>query len=108
MVSDSRFLFSGKKIRGRGREETHHRFVVEQWRIGDIDQDIRAGKGGGEADAYAREVIAAEFDGTGDEGVVRKVMGDLKASSDGLGEEGLRAKMVELMAVAAAQVKAGT
>src|ERR1700744_5006932 len=30
MVFDSRFLFSSKKIRGRGREEAHHGFIVEQ------------------------------------------------------------------------------
>ena len=31
MVFDSRFLFSSEKIRGRGREEVHHRLIVEQW-----------------------------------------------------------------------------
>jgi len=29
MVFDSRFLFSSEKI--RGREEVHHRLIVEQW-----------------------------------------------------------------------------
>src|ERR1700757_282771 len=31
VVFDSRFLFSRQKIRGRGCEEMHHRFIVEQW-----------------------------------------------------------------------------
>jgi len=31
MVFDSRVLFSSEKIRGRGREEVHHRLIVEQW-----------------------------------------------------------------------------
>ena len=49
MVFDSHFLFSREKIRGRGCEEVHHRLIVEQWRIGGVDQDIRAGEGVGEA-----------------------------------------------------------
>ena len=67
----------------------------------------RLGKGAEEAAAYAKEVVAAEFDG-GDAAVVRKVMGDLAAKGATPVEAEIRAKMVELTAVAAAQVKAGT
>jgi hypothetical protein len=61
-----------------------------------------------DADAYARDVVAAEFDGTDDSGVIRKVTGDLDAKGVPIGEPELRAKMDELMAQAIAQVKAGT
>jgi hypothetical protein len=67
----------------------------------------KLGKSGTDADAYAREVVTAEIDGPGDAGVVRKVLGDLGAKSIALGEEELRAKMTELMAIAIVQVKAG-
>jgi hypothetical protein len=66
------------------------------------------GMSGDEANAYAREVVAAEFGEAGDADVVRKVMGDLAAKDIAVSEEQIRAKMNELMAQAVAQVKAGT
>jgi hypothetical protein len=68
----------------------------------------KLGKSGDAADAYAKEVIAAEFEGAGDADVVRKVMGDLSAKGISVSEQEIRAQMSELMAVAVAQVKAGT
>jgi hypothetical protein len=67
----------------------------------------RLGITGDAAGAYAREVIASEFDGTGDGGVISKVSSDLAAKGVALGEKELRAKMNELMAEAIVQVKAG-
>jgi hypothetical protein len=52
-------------------------------------------------------LVSAEFDG-GDDSVVRKVMADLAAKGGTATETDVRAKMDELLAVAAAQVKAGT
>jgi hypothetical protein len=59
------------------------------------------GKTGAAADAYAREVVAADFEQAGHEDVVRKVVADLagKASADEV-----RAKLDELMPVAKAQL----
>jgi hypothetical protein len=65
------------------------------------------GKSGTEADAYAREVVTADIDGAGDAGVLSKVMADLAAGRIALDEEAVRAKMIELMAAAIKQVKAG-
>jgi hypothetical protein len=58
--------------------------------------------------AYAKEVVAADFEEAGDGDVVRKVMGDLGAKGVALTEQQLRTKMDELMALAITQVKAGT
>lgn len=66
----------------------------------------KLGKSGEEATAYAKEVVAAVFEGDGD--VLRKVLGDIKAKGVDMTEEQLRARMDELMATAVAQVKAGT
>jgi hypothetical protein len=66
----------------------------------------KLGMSGDEANAYAREVVSADFEEAG--GVVRKVMGDLKAKSIAMSEPELSAKMDELMAQAVMQVKAGT
>jgi len=64
------------------------------------------GMSGDAAAAYAREVVAAVFEGDGD--VLQKVLRDVKARGVDFTEQQLRARMDELMAEAVAQVKAGT
>ena len=54
-----------------------------------------------EAEAYAQEVIKADFEEAGDEDVFRKVSGDL---GDKASEDDVREKMVELLAEAKAQL----
>ncbi|WP_112323805.1 DUF1476 domain-containing protein [Oceanibium sediminis] len=58
-------------------------------------------KTGDDADAYAREVIKADFQEAGDEDVYRKVAADLGEMVE---EDELRAKMAELMLVAKDQI----
>ena len=60
------------------------------------------------ANAYAKEVVAAEFEDAHDAEVVRKVLADLSAKGVAMTEAQVHAKMDELMAQAVAQVKAGT
>ena len=59
------------------------------------------GRSGDDADAYAKEVIKADFEEAGDEDVYRKVAGDLGDKAD---EATIRAKMVSCMADAKAQL----
>jgi hypothetical protein len=68
----------------------------------------KLGKSGAEAEAYAKEVIAAEFEEAHDADVIRKVTSDLAAKGVPSSEQEIRVKMDELMALAFAQVKAGT
>lgn len=63
------------------------------------------GKTGDDAAAYAKEVVASDFDEAGDNDVMRKVAKDLAAK--GVTEQQVRAKMDELVATAVAQIKAG-
>jgi len=65
----------------------------------------KLGLSGEDANGYARSVVATEFESAG--GVARKVTADLAARGVALSEAELRTKMGELMAQAAAQVKAG-
>jgi hypothetical protein len=58
--------------------------------------------------AYAKEVVAADFEEAGDGDVLRKVFGDLSAKGIAITEAQVRTKMDELMAAAVASVKAGT
>ncbi|RTL50898.1 MAG: DUF1476 domain-containing protein [Bradyrhizobiaceae bacterium] len=64
------------------------------------------GKSGDDAAAYAKDVVAADFEEAGDADVLRKVAADL--AGKGVSEQQVRVKMDELMATAIAQVKAGT
>ncbi|MFQ1701267.1 DUF1476 domain-containing protein [Loktanella agnita] len=59
------------------------------------------GKTGADADAYAKEVIKADFEEPGNEDVYRKLSSDLGDKAD---ETTIRTKMVELLAVAKAQL----
>jgi hypothetical protein len=68
----------------------------------------KLGISGDAASSYAREVVAAAFEGGGDADVLRKVMGDLGAKGLDITEAQVRAEMTELMAQAILQVKAGT
>ncbi len=65
----------------------------------------KLGKTGDVATAYAKEVVAADFEEAGDTDVLRKVAADL--ASKGVSETDVRKKMDELVAVAVAQIKAG-
>ncbi|NPU10455.1 DUF1476 domain-containing protein [Bradyrhizobium sp. 83012] len=67
----------------------------------------KLGKSGADADAYAKEVVASDFEEAGDADVLRKVLGDLTAKGVAVSEADVRAKMSELLATAVAQVKAG-
>ncbi|MEO0379925.1 MAG: DUF1476 domain-containing protein [Pseudomonadota bacterium] len=59
------------------------------------------GKAGEDANAYASEVIKADFEEAGDEDVYRKVSGDLGDLAD---EATIRSQMTSLMAEAKAQL----
>lgn len=59
------------------------------------------GKSGDDAEAYAKEVVKADFEEAGDEDVYRKLAGDLGAAAS---EDVIRGKMSELLAVAKQQI----
>lgn len=61
--------------------------------------------GKADVDAYAKEVVAADFEEAGDADVLRKVSGDLKAGGVAISDEEIRAKMQEFLAQAVAQIQ---
>jgi hypothetical protein len=65
------------------------------------------GLSGEAATAYARDVVAADFEEAGDRDVIHKVTADLAAKNIDISNGKLGAKMAELMAQAIVQVKAG-
>lgn len=59
------------------------------------------GKTGADAEAYAKEVVIADFEEAGHEDVVRKVSADVDGK---VTDDQIRAKMAELLVVAKAQI----
>ena len=59
---------------------------------------------GDAADAYAKEVVASDFEEAGDEDVFRKVFGDLQAKNVDFSEHRLRKLMEDLREEAKNQV----
>lgn len=64
----------------------------------------KMGLSGAQAEAYAKEVVMADFEKAGDQDVLHKVAKDL--AGRGVTEHAVRAQMDELMAQAIAQIKA--
>ena len=58
-------------------------------------------------EAYAREVVAADFEEAGHEDVVRKLRVDFDAAGVAQTDEQIRLKMVELLSEAVSQVENG-
>lgn len=65
----------------------------------------RLGLSGTDAEAYAREVVQADFEEAGDGDVLRKVLGDLQAKEADMSEHRVRRHMDELMADARTQIE---
>jgi hypothetical protein len=65
-----------------------------------------AGKmGKADADAYAQEVIEADFEEAGHEDVFRKVRGDIDAAGISIGDDEIRSQMDKLLVQAEEEVQ---
>ena len=63
------------------------------------------GKTGADADAYAKDVVAADFEEAGDEDVFRKIRADFDAAGVEQSDHQIRRTMDELMQAAIAQIE---
>jgi|SRR5262249_10399219 hypothetical protein len=61
------------------------------------------GKSGPEAEAYAKEIVLADFDQAAGKDVAHTLLKDLQPK--GITEQQIRARMVDLLAEAVAQIK---
>src|SRR5882757_1757914 len=68
----------------------------------------KLGVSGPAADAYAKEVVMADFEEAGDDDVLRKVRKDFKAKSVAQSDQQIRQTMDALMIQAIEQIKTGT
>lgn len=65
----------------------------------------KLGKTGEAAEAYAKEVVASDFEEAGDEDVFRKIRGDFDVANVEQSDHQIRRTMAELLDEAIAQVK---
>jgi hypothetical protein len=84
----------------RFRAEARRNKLLGLWAAGLL------GKTDADADSYARDVVAADFEEVGHEDVVRKIKADFDAAGVARSEDEIRVQMLELLAVAIAQVEA--
>ena len=68
----------------------------------------KLGLTGAEADAYAKEVVMADFEESGDNDVFRKLRKDFDDKGVAQSDHQIRRTMDELMEQAIAQIKAGS
>ena len=66
----------------------------------------KMGLTGAQAEAYAKEVVMADFEEAGDHDVFRKIRKDLDGKKVAVSDQDIRRTMDELMAQATAQIKA--
>jgi len=57
----------------------------------------KLGLSGGDAEAYAKEVVVSDFEEPGDDDVLRKVLRDLEGKGIGVTERTVRREMDELL-----------
>jgi hypothetical protein len=67
----------------------------------------KLGLSGLEAEAYAKDVVAADFEEAGDHDVFRKIRRDFEAKRVDVSDHQIRRTMDELMASAIIQIKGG-
>ncbi|KAB0538802.1 DUF1476 domain-containing protein [Pseudochrobactrum algeriensis] len=66
----------------------------------------KLGKTGEDAQAYAGEVVRADFEEAGDEDVIRKITADFSAASVNVSDAELRVQLLDLLEEAAKQISA--
>ncbi len=89
-------------------EELKFRATARRNKLLGLWAAAKLGKAGPDADAYAKEVVMADFEEAGDDDVFRKVRKDFDAANVTEGDHQIRRTMEELMGQAIEQVKAGT
>lgn len=68
----------------------------------------KLGLSGGDAEAYAKSVVKADFEEAGEEDVFRKIRGDFDAKKVAQSDHQIRRTMDELLSKAIEQIKAGS
>ena len=88
-------------------EETRFKANARRNKLFGVWAAQQLGLSGADADAYAKEVVMADFEEAGDDDVFRKVRKDFDAKGVKQSDQQIRSTMTALMDEAVAQIKAG-
>ena len=87
-------------------QETQFKITARRNKLLGLWAAEKMGLSGADAEAYAKEVVVADFEEAGDNDVLRKVLGDLKDKGVGIDERSVRKEMDRLLATASEQINA--
>jgi hypothetical protein len=85
-------------------QETHFKVTARRNKLLGLWAAEQLGLAGAEADAYAKTIVAADFEKPGDEDVLRKLMADLSAKGVQVTEHALRKRLADLTQIAREQI----
>jgi hypothetical protein len=85
-------------------QETQFKVTARRNKLLGLWAAEKMGLSGADAEAYAKEVVVADFEEAGDDDVLRKVLGDLTGKGVGVDEKAVRKEMDALMATAHQQI----
>jgi len=85
-------------------QETQFKIIARRNKLLGLWAAEQMGLGGADAEAYAKEVVVADFEEAGDDDVLRKVLGDLTDKGASIDEKAVRKEMDALMATASDQI----
>lgn len=86
-------------------EETKFRAMARRNKLLGLWAAEKLGKSGADADAYAKEVVHADFEEAGDNDVFRKVRADFDLAGIALSDAQIRTAMEELLVAAVEQIR---
>ena len=97
----------GFELRFAHEEEVRFKVRARRNKMVGLWAAEKLGLAGAAADAYAKEVVTADFEGTGDDAVFGKLRRDFDAKAVAQSDHQIRHTMEELTAKAVEDVKAG-
>ncbi|MGX9574780.1 MAG: DUF1476 domain-containing protein [Mesorhizobium sp.] len=86
-------------------EDTKFRAMARRNKLLGLWAAEKLGKTGEDADAYAKEVVRADFEEAGDDDVLRKIRADFDAAGVAQSDVQIRGAMDELLVTAVEQIK---
>ncbi|MCF6111728.1 DUF1476 domain-containing protein [Mesorhizobium muleiense] len=86
-------------------EDTKFRTMARRNKLLGLWAAEKLGKSGEDADAYAKEVVRADFEEAGDDDVLRKIRTDFDAAGVAQSDVQIRGVMNDLLATAVEQIK---
>ena len=85
-------------------QETEFKVMARRNKLLGLWAAEQMGLGGSDAEAYAKEVVVADFEEAGDADVLRKVLADLTQNGVGADERTVRKEMDKLVYIAREEI----